>query len=322
MGSGGGGTPGGTSGQIQYNNAGAFGGFTLSGDATINTGTGAITFATVNSNVGSFTYASITVNAKGLITAASSGTAPPSAANPTATASDVAVNGSASTFMRSDAAPAVQKGSSSVFGVVKVDNTSIVSTGGIISATGVAAPGLPATIADLLFWYESDELLATAGKFVSGLRNRVSWLGQGASAFPISASTTGATVSASTLNSLPVISFPGSSAGRYANIAPFSSALSTGATIFAIVNPTSIAAVGTIVGGAANCLQLRIETSGKLGLNKENVAGIGQSTGTLSTATWYQNKRYLFAVFWSLRFSYCSVRVRQRNQYSDYQWRK
>lgn len=38
--------------------------------------TAAGTLATVNANVGSFTYASITVNAKGLITAASSGSAP------------------------------------------------------------------------------------------------------------------------------------------------------------------------------------------------------------------------------------------------------
>lgn len=40
---GGGGTPGGTSGQIQFDNSGAFGGFTASGDATINTSTGAVT---------------------------------------------------------------------------------------------------------------------------------------------------------------------------------------------------------------------------------------------------------------------------------------
>ncbi len=45
---GGGGTPGGSSGQIQYNNAGSFGGFTASGDATVNTGTGAVTVAKVN----------------------------------------------------------------------------------------------------------------------------------------------------------------------------------------------------------------------------------------------------------------------------------
>lgn len=56
----------------------------ITGDMTYTSGsfdgsgnvTGAGTLATVNSNVGSFTYASITVNAKGLITAASSGSTP------------------------------------------------------------------------------------------------------------------------------------------------------------------------------------------------------------------------------------------------------
>jgi hypothetical protein len=38
----GGGTPGGASGQIQWNNSGSFDGFTASGDATINTATGAV----------------------------------------------------------------------------------------------------------------------------------------------------------------------------------------------------------------------------------------------------------------------------------------
>lgn len=49
----------------------------LTGDITASgPGSVAATLATVNSNVGSFTYSSITVNAKGLITAASSGAAP------------------------------------------------------------------------------------------------------------------------------------------------------------------------------------------------------------------------------------------------------
>lgn len=41
-GGGGSGSPGGTSGQVQYNNSGAFGGFTVSGDGTLNTTTGAL----------------------------------------------------------------------------------------------------------------------------------------------------------------------------------------------------------------------------------------------------------------------------------------
>lgn len=49
----------------------------LTGDATASgPGSAALTLATVNSNVGTFTYPSVTVNAKGLITAISNGTAP------------------------------------------------------------------------------------------------------------------------------------------------------------------------------------------------------------------------------------------------------
>lgn len=89
-----GGVPGGAAGTIQYNNAGAFGGFTASGDATINTGTGAVTLATVNANVGSFGSATncvaFTTNAKGLITAASAVTCTPAIASITGLGTGVA----------------------------------------------------------------------------------------------------------------------------------------------------------------------------------------------------------------------------------------
>lgn len=44
----GGGTPAGSNGQLQYNNAGAFGGFTISGDGTLNPSTGAFTVTKTN----------------------------------------------------------------------------------------------------------------------------------------------------------------------------------------------------------------------------------------------------------------------------------
>lgn len=65
----------GTNGQMFLGATGADPGWqTMSADATLGT-TGALTLATVNGNVGSFTNANITVNGKGLITAASSGSA-------------------------------------------------------------------------------------------------------------------------------------------------------------------------------------------------------------------------------------------------------
>ena len=69
------------------------------------------------------------------------------AGNPSETAGPTAVNGTALTFMRSDAAPAVQKASSSQFGIVEVDNVTIKSTAGVVAtingATGQSQPGNP-----------------------------------------------------------------------------------------------------------------------------------------------------------------------------------
>lgn len=67
------------------------------------------------------------------------GQAIPSSANPTATAGAAAINGVATTFMRSDAAPAVAKGTAATYGIVRVDGATILSSAGDISVpTGSA----------------------------------------------------------------------------------------------------------------------------------------------------------------------------------------
>ena len=64
----------------------------------------------------------------------------PTAANPSATAGPAANNGSAATFMRSDASPAVQKATGAQFGIVETDNATINQSGSVISTTDGGFP--------------------------------------------------------------------------------------------------------------------------------------------------------------------------------------
>lgn len=63
----------------------------------------------------------------------------PAGANPTATAGPSAINGSAATFMRSDAAPAVQDATNAQKGLAQCDGTTITCASGVIS--GVPSVG-------------------------------------------------------------------------------------------------------------------------------------------------------------------------------------
>jgi len=68
------GAPGGSNGQIQFNRSGAFGGFTLGGDASLNVLTGGLTLSAVNADTGTFGdgthVARFAVDAKGRVTGA------------------------------------------------------------------------------------------------------------------------------------------------------------------------------------------------------------------------------------------------------------
>lgn len=65
--------------------------------------------------------------------------------NPSATIGTAAVNGTATTFMRSDGAPAAPQASSSVFGLMKVDNTTQTATAGVVSTASTTVNGTTCT---------------------------------------------------------------------------------------------------------------------------------------------------------------------------------
>lgn len=101
----------------------------LTGDVTAaGPGSSAATLATVNSNVGSFTNSSITVNAKGLITAASSGAAAPSAGTAVGIPTNTTSDGVSSNFARADHIHRLTSGAATTDQLPQFDGSNWIAT--------------------------------------------------------------------------------------------------------------------------------------------------------------------------------------------------
>ncbi|MBT9177369.1 MAG: hypothetical protein DDT20_01702 [Firmicutes bacterium] len=123
----------------------------------------------------SYTKTSLTVDAQGRITAAASGAADPTGANPTATSTGAAINGVATTFMRSDAAFAIATATATVRGLVPTppNNTTtflrgdatfaVPSAGALILLSTVTAAGSATVDVETTFnsTYDAYMLVAT-----------------------------------------------------------------------------------------------------------------------------------------------------------------
>lgn len=169
-------------------------------------------------------------------------------------------------------------------------DTILITNTGAGGGVGSSSSAVPATIPDLFYWWESDNILGSSGKKIRCLQNRTPW---DATSPKSNNNNVGATVASSTLNSLPVLDFPGTSAGRYASLATpgsgyeFGRILSGGGTVFVVFNADAAADMAMISGDIGS-VEMRFTSARKLSLEKTWTLTLGTSTTALSTGTWYQ----------------------------------
>lgn len=153
------------------------------------------------------------------------------------------------------------------------------------AASGGGSTPVPLTIADLCIWYKSDPMVASAGASVTVLQNYVPWFA--ASSFAV-ATGAGCSVSATQLNSLNVITSPGSNLNEFIITAGAGFVLAA-ATFFVVAKPTgSFASSPTIVSGGNSCLELGFTTSGNLNLVSSFVANLAHGSTAFTAGTWAQ----------------------------------
>ncbi|HXS14418.1 MAG TPA: LamG-like jellyroll fold domain-containing protein [Acidobacteriaceae bacterium] len=145
------------------------------------------------------------------------------------------------------------------------------------SGTTVATPG---TISDLVFWWESDNILATTGQGIYAFQDRTPWYGVGAPC-----GTAGmALANSSGLNGLPTVNF--GTGGAWYTIP--GSAVLTGVTIFSVFNTSAPAGPVSIIGSTGGSgIVFRI-WSNHMNVLVDLVGGGGSSSATVSANTWYQ----------------------------------
>jgi hypothetical protein len=138
----------------------------------------------------------------------------------------------------------------------------------------------PATIAGLTYWYAADQIQAqTNGTGV------MHWYNTYTGGILTALNTPGPTYNTAQLNSLPAVTFPGSTVGEMAIQYPVTLKQST---TFVVFKPSTVTAIGIFDGGATGAMQLRTTPSGFLEMDKDFVSIIATDTTALTAGTWYQ----------------------------------
>lgn len=165
--------------------------------------------------------------------------------------------------------------------------------GPIVAADLISLTAIPGTIPDLVMWWESDDILATAAtSLVTRLRERTPWI-TGTLAGNIS--NLAPTVDATPLNGLPIIKWGTATPGYILTTPPN---LPIGATFFAVVKPNNSTTGQAIFGSNTSGLALYLCTvaSPKVNLTKSGTSVIGTSTVSWTAGAAFQvNVTYVSA---------------------------
>lgn len=150
---------------------------------------------------------------------------------------------------------------------------------------GGGGGGIPSTIPNLVYWFQADLITSS---FLPYLPNSNPGLGL----YSPSENGAGATGNAATLNSLPVVSFPGTNDSQYTF--PGLGFRLHKATMFVVNKPTIVGGVGqNYCTGGSGSLEFDINTSGHLEIVKSLIVILGASTTALTTGVWFQgNVKY------------------------------
>lgn len=152
------------------------------------------------------------------------------------------------------------------------------------TGTAIAIPG---QTADLMYWWSSSGILASAGKTVPRLQELTPWVGG------VFATGSLTTISATQLNGLNVIQFPPVLDSYNIQYPTTLSAATSGATYFIVFKPASAVASGSqaFVGGAGSALAFYMNSASggtAITLVKTAAAVIGVATSSWTTGTWFQ----------------------------------